>query len=63
MIDKEVSAGMFDELKLIAKEADDIAAVYDAYYGDSSPLVPAFVIQKKPVMLANYDCWICNYRQ
>lgn len=56
LIDKEVSAGIFDKLKLIPKEADDVAVEYDAYYGDSSPLVPAFVVQKKPIMIANYDC-------
>ncbi len=55
LIDKEVSTGMFDNLKLIPKESDDTTKDYDAYYGDSSPLVPAFVMQKKPVMIANYD--------
>ena len=55
LIDKEVSTGMFNKLKLIPIEADDIAAEYDAYYGDSSPLVPAFVMQKKPVMISNCD--------
>ncbi len=54
LIDKNVSAGLFDKLKLIPKEVDDIVEEYDAYYGDSSPLVPAFVMQKKPVMIADY---------
>ena len=47
---------MFGKLKLKPKETDDIAMEFDAYYGDSSPLVPAFVMQKKPVMIANYAC-------
>lgn len=55
LIDTEVSEGTFDKLNLIPKEADDTALEYDAYYGDSSPLVPAFVMQKKPVMIANYE--------
>lgn len=55
LIDKELSAGTLDKLNLIPKEADDTALEYDAYYGDSSPLVPAFVMQKKPVMIANYE--------
>ncbi len=33
---------------------DAMAAEYDAYYGSPSPLVPAFVEQKKPVMLADF---------
>lgn len=28
---------------------------YDAYYGSASPMVPAFSVRKKPVMIANYD--------
>ena len=56
---------MFGKLKLKPKEADDIAMEYDAYYGDSSPLVPAFVMLKNPVMIANYDCYenlcFCRY--
>ena len=55
LIDKEVSEGLFDKLKLIPKETDDTAMEFDAYYGDSSPLVPAFVMRKKPVMIVNYD--------
>ncbi len=40
------------------KDADSAAEEYDAYYGSSSPLVPAFVTQKKPVMLADYSITI-----
>ncbi len=39
-------------------DADGVAEEYDAYYGSSSPLVPAFVTQKKLVMLANYSITI-----
>ena len=37
------------------KSADKMAAGYDAYYGSPSPLVPAFIMQKKPVMLADHS--------
>jgi phosphorylcholine metabolism protein LicD len=56
LIDTGVSERLFNILRLFPKDADDVAAEYDAYYGDSSPLVPAFITQKKPVMIANYDC-------
>ena len=55
LIDKEVLSGLFDTLYFIPQKADDTAIKYDGYYGDSSPLVPAFIMQKKPVMIANYD--------
>ena len=35
--------------------ADEFVSGFDAYYGSSSPLVPIFVAQKKPVMIANYE--------
>lgn len=54
LIDKVEATGLFDLLKIIPKDADGIVEEYDAYYGDSSPLVPAFVMQKKPVMIADY---------
>ncbi|MBP5222120.1 MAG: LicD family protein [Lachnospiraceae bacterium] len=34
---------------------EDLAAAQDAYYGSSSPLVPLFVHEKKPVMIADYE--------
>ncbi len=46
---------MFDLVKMVPKDADDVAKEYEAYYGDSSPLVTAFIEQSKPVMIANYD--------
>ena len=55
MIDKELEKGSFERVTLIPKEADDLVLNFDAYYGDPSPLVPAFSIQKKPVMIANYN--------
>ena len=55
LIDKKVEDGTFENIHLIPKYADDTALEYDAYYGDTSPLVPAFSVQKKPVMIANYD--------
>ena len=55
LIDKKVDDGTLECIHLIPRYADDTALEYDAYYGDTSPLVPAFSIQKKPVMIANYD--------
>ena len=39
-------------------EAERIAEGFDAYYGSPSPFVPAFTLQKKPVMISDYsvDC-------
>lgn len=56
MIDKGLEKGSFERVTLIPKEADDLVLNFDAYYGDPSPLVPAFMIQKKNVMIANHDC-------
>ncbi len=38
--------------------AERIAESFNAYYGSPSPFVPAFVLQKKPVMISDYsvDC-------
>ncbi len=55
LIDEEVESGLLEIINLLPEEADDMASKYDAYYGDSSPIVTAFYIQKKPVMIANYD--------
>ncbi|MCR5106602.1 MAG: LicD family protein [Lachnospiraceae bacterium] len=54
LIDRFVAGGKCEELKLIPSEADKTVSGFDAYYGSSSPLVPAFIMQKKPVMLACY---------
>jgi len=45
----------FEMVQINPKSADDMAAGYDAYYGSPSPLVPAFIMQKKPVMLADHS--------
>ena len=45
----------FEMVQINPKSADDMAACYDAYYGSPSPLVPAFTMQKKPVMLADHS--------
>ena len=55
ILDSEVKEGV-KYIEISPMNADAIAEEYDAYYGSSSPLVPAFVTQKKPVMIANYDC-------
>ena len=55
LIDKTVSEGIFDTFELVPKNADEQALKYDAYFGDPSPLVPAFIMQKKAVMIVDYD--------
>ncbi len=37
------------------KESERLSRDYDAYYGSPTPLVPAFFLQKKPVMIADFD--------
>ncbi|MBO6307740.1 MAG: hypothetical protein J6N70_02655, partial [Oribacterium sp.] len=53
-VDKAVSDKDMELIILDHLSADRVALDYDAYYGSPSPLVPAFVIRGKPVMLANY---------
>ena len=53
-VDKVVSDKDMELITLDHLSADRVALDYDAYYGSPSPLVPAFVVQGKPVMLANY---------
>ncbi len=53
----ERRAGLCD-LKVVRfapSQADDVAEDFNAYYGSPSPFVPAFVLKKKPVMLADYS--------
>ena len=54
MVDKAISDKEMELITLDHVSTDRIASDYDAYYGSPSPLVPAFVVQGKPVMLANY---------
>lgn len=53
-IDNMVPASGMELITLDQRSADRIASDYDGYYGSPSPLVPAFVVKGKPVMLANY---------
>ncbi len=55
IIDKETEAGWLKCEGFIPSQADRIAEEFDAYYGSPSAFVPAFVLQKKPVMLADYS--------
>ena len=57
MIESEVNSGI-KYTEISPMDADTTAEGYDAYYGSSSPLVPAFITQKKPVMLADYSITI-----
>ena len=53
MIDGVTESEEFDKIHAKAYEADSIATYYDAYYGSPSPFAPAFIAQKKPVMIAD----------
>ena len=50
-----------NNIEIIAGAGSSYAAIsaltreYDAYYGSSLPIVQEFVMQKKPVMIANYS--------
>ncbi|MCR4617769.1 MAG: LicD family protein [Lachnospiraceae bacterium] len=55
MTDFEVKSGKLKYISLKPSRADDFAKDYDAYYGSPSPLVPAFVTAKKPVMISDYS--------
>ena len=55
VLDEGVSAGKYEIITFKPGDADDLVGYYDAYYGSPSPLVPAFVTGKKPVMISNYD--------
>ena len=45
----------FEMVQINPDSADEMALEYDAYYGSPSPMVPAFTMIKKPVMLADYS--------
>ena len=50
--------GLIQRTEVVAidpAEADSAAETFDAYYGDPSPMVPAFVTHNKPVMISDYD--------
>ena len=53
-VDLAVSENEYEVVSVTVSAADEAASHYDAYYGSPSPYVPAFVVQGKPVMLANY---------
>lgn len=63
LLNKELSNEIFSaiessDIEIISVnplDSDAVSKNYDAYYGNSSPLVPAFIAHSKPVMLANYD--------
>ena len=45
----------YDYLSFNLKNIEKFTSQFDAYYGSSSPLVPVFCGQKKPVMICNYN--------
>ncbi len=55
LFDRGVVDGKYDMLTFTPQEVEEVASAYDAYYGSPSPLVTAFAVKKKPVMLANYE--------
>ena len=62
-VDEELSGKMFsiiknadiDVISVETKDVEMLTGKYDAYYGSSSPMVPAFAVQQKPIMISNYD--------
>ena len=54
LVDKALSERNMHLLSFDHMKADRIAAGFDAYYGSPSPLVPAFSVRHRPVMLADY---------
>lgn len=55
IVDKAQKVNKVEVEHILPIEADNVAEKYDAYYGSPSPLMPAFLIQNKPVMIANYS--------
>ena len=51
----DVTKWQNDMLTFASQDVEKVASSFDAYYGSPSPLVPAFVTKKKPVMLSDYD--------
>ncbi len=49
------SSASFAIVSFDMASAEEFVFGFDSYYGSSSPLVPIFVAQKKPVMLADYE--------
>lgn len=54
LVDKALSERNMQLLSFDHMKPDQTAAGFDAYYGSPSPLVPAFVVKHRPVMLADY---------
>lgn len=55
LVDSCASAGKITVIGPVSSDADEFARSYDAYYGGPSPFIPAFILQEKPVMLADYS--------
>ena len=55
IIDSEIAKGWMDIQSLSPAKADETADAFTAYYGSPSAFVPAFVLKKKPVMIADYS--------
>lgn len=55
MLDKECSENGFGQIHADVRSVEEIAAGFDAYYGSSSPFVPAFSLNGKPVMIADFS--------
>ena len=55
MVDAGAEEKNLELVSIAPIDADNAARDYDAYYGSPSPLIPAFVVKRKPVMLANYE--------
>lgn len=54
-VENAAKEGKCNIVNNLSNDSDVSALLYDAYYGSPSPLMPAFLVQKKPVMLADYS--------
>ncbi|MCR5557914.1 MAG: LicD family protein [Butyrivibrio sp.] len=54
-VPKIVSSSGFPVVSFDLKNIEEFVSGFDAYYGSSTPLVPIFAAQKKPVMISNYE--------
>ena len=55
IIDEGIKNGKFEEGSFDTCSADETAKRFDAYYGSSSPYIPAFTTHGKPAMVADFS--------
>ena len=55
IIDEGIKNGKFEEGSFDTCSTDETAKRFDAYYGSSSPYIPAFTTHGKPAMVADFS--------